>query len=119
MALRDTVGAAPSLSCAVWSIATTRAFCSRTSVNLTLRSVPIDSRVISTSTVSLGLTKPATPETSSIRTEAARMPSGSKAEMEAFWPSPVRSAASKGWLIAIGRSATRSLPPGISSATLR
>ena len=43
--------------------------------------------MIRTSTLSLGWTKPATPDTSLMRTVAARMPSGSSAAIDA--PSPV------------------------------
>ena len=44
--------------------------------------------MISTSTVSFGWMKPATPETSLIRTLAARMPSGSSAAIDAPAPWP-------------------------------
>ena len=75
-------------------------------------------RVISTSTLSLGWTKPATPETSLIRTLAARMPSGRSAAIDAPCPAPEILPGRINSLTLIGSSATRFLPAGISCAAL-
>ena len=60
--------------------------------------------------MSFGWMKPATPDTSLMRTVAARMPSGSSAEIDAPCPSAEILPLRIGSLTAIGISATRFLP---------
>ena len=91
--------------------------CSSTSV--IWRPLSSAARVIRTSTLSLGWTKPATPDTSLMRTEAARMPSFSRAAIEALRPSPEILDPRIGSLTCIGVSTTRFSPLPNSSSEVR
>ncbi len=91
-------------SSALWSTASTRTFCSTTSVE----ALPFSSwRVSTTSTRSPGSTKPPTPSTSLTRTDTAFMPSPTSAESVARWPGPVIFTASTGSLASTGESTVR------------
>src|SRR5581483_10211175 len=101
-------------SSAVWSTASTRAFCKTTSVVAWPLSMV---RVSTTSTRSPGSTKPPTPSTSLTRMVTAFMPLCTSAERVARSPAPVILSASTGSLGSIAVSTTRR-PPDRTSLIL-